>query len=222
MLCAMVVDYTTFKDYKEQPFKWKFWAHVIRKKTRAMDHILELGCTHGYIFSYLKEYKNKSGVDISHAAIEHAKKINPLANFSVMDAEKLAFEDEAFQLVLCIDMIEHVKNPEACIQEAYRILKKGGYVIITTPNPESYSRKKKGLKWFAFQDPTHISIYEIKKWTELLEKNNFVIENATTIDLFDMPYFSKWFQGINWFLYTIRHPFIPRYGDNSVFIARKR
>lgn len=222
MLCVMVVDYTHFKDYKEQPFKWKFWAHVVRKKTKPEDSILELGCTHGYLFSYLKEYKNKYGIDISPAAIEHAKEINPQVNFSVMDAEKLAFEDEAFQIILCIDTIEHIKNPEACIQEAHRVLKKGGYIIITTPNPESYSRNKKGLKWFAFQDPTHISIYERNKWKEILEKNNLAIEKSATIDLFDMPYFSKLFHGINLFLYTIQHPFLPKYGDNSVFIARKR
>lgn len=218
----MVVDYEEFKDYKEQPFKWKFWASYIRKRTKKDEAILEIGCTHGYLFSYLKDYTNKYGIDISSSAIEHAKEINPDVQFTVMNAETLSFPENTFQLVVCIDTIEHVKNPEACIKEVSRVLKQNGTLIIVTPNPESLSGKKKGLKWFAFQDPTHVSIHTAKEWQELLEKNNLIAAKKTTIDLFDFPYFNTICKGLNLFLYTIKLPFLSKYGDNTVLVTRKK
>lgn len=50
----------------------------------------------------------------------------------VMDAHDLVFPDNEFDLVLCVDMIEHDSNIKETLKEAYRVLNKGGLLLVTT------------------------------------------------------------------------------------------
>jgi SAM-dependent methyltransferase len=50
----------------------------------------------------------------------------------VADAHSLPFKDSEFELVLCTEVLEHVKNPQKVIDEIGRVLKPGGRVILTT------------------------------------------------------------------------------------------
>lgn len=210
-----------FKDYKEQSFKWKFWARYIRKKTQKEENILEIGCTYGYLFKYLKDYSNKYGIDISEHAIKQARMLSQGAEYKVMDAQKLEFKNNFFSLILAIDVMEHLKNPEKGIKEAARVLKEDGLFIIVTPNLESYSKQIKGDKWFAYQDPTHISILPKEQWQELLEKNNFTIKKVRTIDMFDMPN-KKLATAANLLSYMLSIPYSKsKKRDNLLIIARK-
>ncbi|HIH14687.1 MAG: putative glycosyltransferase, possible methyltransferase [archaeon GW2011_AR17] len=210
-----------FEKYKEQSFKWKFWARFIQKKIKKEDNILEVGCTYGYLFKYLKDYPNKYGIDISEHAIKQAKMLSQGAEYKVMDAQKLDFKDNFFSLVIAIDVMEHIKNPEKGIKEAARVLKEEGIFIMVTPNLNSYSKQIKGDKWFAYQDKTHVSLLPKEQWIELLEKNNFEIKKIRTIDMFDMP--NKKFSSIvNLLSYTFSLPYSKsKKRDNILIIARK-
>ncbi|MDP3728637.1 MAG: class I SAM-dependent methyltransferase [bacterium] len=210
-----------FKNYKEQSFKWKFWGRYIRKKTQKENNILEIGCTYGYLFKYLKDYPNKYGIDISEHAIKQARMLSQGAEYKVMDAQKLDFKDNFFSVVLAIDVMEHLKNPEKGIKEASRVLKEDGLFIMVTPNLESYSRKVKKDLWFAYQDPTHISILQKEQWIEFLEKNNFTIKKIRTIDMFDM--LNKNISStINLLSYILSIPHSKsKKRDNLLIIARK-
>lgn len=48
-------------------------------------------------------------------------------------AEEIPVEDESFDSVVCTQVLEHLKNPNQAVSEIYRILKKGGYCLITVP-----------------------------------------------------------------------------------------
>ena len=137
-----------------------------------------------------------------------------------MNGEKLEFTNKSFQTVVCLDTIEHMKNPEASIKEISRVMTNNGLLIITTPNPESLSAKRKGKDWFAYQDKTHISIHSTDYWQNLLKQHNFRIEETKTMDCFDYPFANKLFTAINYALYQIKYPFFPK-GDNTFIVARK-
>ena len=49
----------------------------------------------------------------------------------------LSVPDEAFDTLVCIEVIEHLENPRAVFREFHRVLRSGGAVILTTPNQES-------------------------------------------------------------------------------------
>ncbi len=50
----------------------------------------------------------------------------------VADAQKLPFSDGEYEMVLCTEVLEHVRNPKAAMDEIFRVLKPGGMVVLTT------------------------------------------------------------------------------------------
>ncbi len=50
----------------------------------------------------------------------------------IADAHHLPFENNSFEIILCTEVLEHVKNPQEVINEFYRVLMPGGRVILTT------------------------------------------------------------------------------------------
>jgi 2-polyprenyl-3-methyl-5-hydroxy-6-metoxy-1,4-benzoquinol methylase len=52
------------------------------------------------------------------------------------DAEQLAFATGSFDLVLASEVVEHLWHPQSFLDEAYRVLKAGGYLIVETPEGE--------------------------------------------------------------------------------------
>jgi len=115
--------------------------HEGRKKEEFNNFnktILELGSGEGCFGKVLK----KKGYNVICSDLN-------TENFGVEDIEclqidvnhSLDFEDEKFDYVIAIEVIEHLENPYNLIHESYRILKKGGKLILTTPNTQSiYNR----------------------------------------------------------------------------------
>lgn len=87
---------------------------------------LDIGCRDGYWSEVLK----KKGYTVKSLDIEpHYKEA--LRH----DVEKgLPFKDNAFDLVWCTEVLEHLRNPSLLIKEIGRVAKKGGVAILTTPN----------------------------------------------------------------------------------------
>jgi len=74
------------------------------------------------------------GIDIGDRLVDVCRKRYPKGKFSVASAVKLPFKDNSFDIVLCTEVIEHVNNQKKVISEIFRVLKKNGYLILTTPN----------------------------------------------------------------------------------------
>lgn len=62
----------------------------------------------------------------------------------ISNAHKIPIEDDTFDLVLCMNVLEHDTDPFKTILEAYRVLKKGGTCIITCPNERAPEHKDLG------------------------------------------------------------------------------
>ena len=73
--------------------------------------------------------------------------------------QELPFADAEFDCVICAEGIEHVLRPEALFGELARVLKKGGLLIVTTPNVQNfYTRFQLACTGYLFQfHPFHIT-----------------------------------------------------------------
>lgn len=98
--------------------------------------ILDVGCGTGETLTFLKSIYPRAelyGVDSSSKAVAFSKSRGH-KNVIKARAETLPFrEKDFFDLVLLLDVLEHIKDHQKAIDEAKRVLRKGGKIIITSP-----------------------------------------------------------------------------------------
>lgn len=99
------------------------------------NKLLDIGCGDGTFCEMAeKRYKEVYGVDISEDALETARN-RKIKTFMVnLNNEELPFPEGIFDAVTCLDVIEHVIDPYFLLSEINRVLKKGGILIVATPN----------------------------------------------------------------------------------------
>ena len=117
------------KSYEQDYFKqekelWWFRGRrdLIKKlKLPKSANILEVGCGSGLNLKALRQ-EYKIGLDISEAAVSKAKEYG--VNAVVGDLNKdLPFEKESFDVILALDVIEHLKSDKASIVNLVKLLK---------------------------------------------------------------------------------------------------
>jgi ubiquinone/menaquinone biosynthesis C-methylase UbiE len=94
--------------------------------------ILDAGCGTGSNIIFFNQFGKTYGIDISPIATKFCKK-RGIKNITTCDVSKLPYKDSYFDLVSCMDVLEHIEDEKKAISEIYRVLKPGGYVLLTVP-----------------------------------------------------------------------------------------
>ncbi len=105
-------------------------VHEIQKNLRlpANPKILDLGCGNGFFSLPFSEFGVTVGVDYSSRMLQ----ANALERKAEMDANHLAFQDMAFDVVFCHALLHHVEDPARVLSEMRRVSSK--YVVVMEPN----------------------------------------------------------------------------------------
>lgn len=120
----------------EKDWWWFVGRHDLITKIlsslKYMDNmkVLEVGCSSGENSKLLTEPSNYYGVDISLNAIRAGSFDK---NLLVGHAGALSFSDKTFEVVLFLDILEHLDDEKSALEEARRVLKDGGYLLILVP-----------------------------------------------------------------------------------------
>lgn len=95
--------------------------------------VLEVGCGEGYIQQILAEYGYATQVafDIDAPIVHEARQRHPAAQYVVANGEFLPFEREAFDLVMAVEVLEHVPDPSRVLAEMARVTR--DYVLVSVP-----------------------------------------------------------------------------------------
>lgn len=123
----------------------------LKKILKKNSRILDLACGYGRITIPLKkDGYNVEGVDITPYLIskakENARKNKVHINFKIGDMRNIPYEDETFDVILCIWSpffeLNNKKDQIKAIKEILRVLKKGGFLFADMPyNLKSYANK---------------------------------------------------------------------------------
>jgi SAM-dependent methyltransferase len=120
----------------------RLWA----KKAHGTQHILDAGSGFGQYDYYLAS-KNKNwiikGVDVKTEQIADCNSFFSRvgltnASFSEADLTKINEKDQ-YDLVLCVDVMEHIEEDELVFKNFYRALKPGGQLLVSTPSDQGGS-----------------------------------------------------------------------------------
>lgn len=138
------------------------------------DSLLDAGCAFGSLLRELSPFFGQlTGFDISEFAIEKARKIIPEANLSILNLhESLHYPDNHFNCVTAVDVLEHTKDFRESFEKLVRKLRKGGYLIVSTPL-DQWPRKCFGF--IGDRDKTHISVPKEKELISIIQKNKLKI-----------------------------------------------
>jgi len=149
-------------------------------------NILDIGCYDGTFLFLVKNKKNKFyGIETSDYGVrESRKKGIAVERFFIDDKTKLPFKNDFFDLVIAGEIIEHIYDTDFFLREIYRLLKKDGFLLISTPNIASFGRRLMlffGLNPIIEISPNeqnssgHIRYFTFRTLKKLLKKHGFKI-----------------------------------------------
>lgn len=116
-------------------FSWRFRYRLVREslfrsvlelRPIAAVNVLDVGCGQKR-YQVLFEEANYIGIDIPDSNSEGNK-----ADIYA-DASSMPFADNSFDCVICTEVIEHVNSPDNVLKEIHRVIKNGGFLIISAP-----------------------------------------------------------------------------------------
>jgi 2-polyprenyl-3-methyl-5-hydroxy-6-metoxy-1,4-benzoquinol methylase len=116
---------------------------LAHRGTRCLD----VGCGDGLtIATYLTRTTGGCiAVDVSQAAVSQAKSHGVDARL-IDDAAELPFADSSFELVTCIEVLEHLFDAEGAAREIARVLVPGGHLVAQVPNVAHWSQRVSMLR----------------------------------------------------------------------------
>ena len=146
------------------------------------EQVLEAGCGDGsIIFELLSHFDIKCvGIDFSEVAqkdtISRMSDYNKVFQYYLGDVHRLPYEDNSFDKIISLGVIEHFRDNLIIMKEMYRVLKPNGIVVLMTPNRYSFGRidrlVKEVMKTWKFGYQTE---YTTQQLTQLSEKSGFKI-----------------------------------------------
>ena len=106
---------------------------MVRNHVTADSAVLDLGCGRGGVVElFWRDVRLAAGLDPDSPSLaEHRAPGLPVIRGV---GEHLPFVDESFDLIVCVWVLEHLKDPAATLREVRRVLKPGGHFAFVTPN----------------------------------------------------------------------------------------
>jgi methionine biosynthesis protein MetW len=164
-------------------FRSSVFPEIFNKK----EKILDLACGDGKTSVLIKSISGGEvvGVDCSPVALSSAKKLGIKTKEADVEVD-LPFESASFDTVFWGDNIEHIFNPRKTLSEIFRVLRKSGRLVMSTPNsgywryrleylltgriPDTEYNGKKFWEW------SHIRVFDLKRLREILGIEGFYIK----------------------------------------------
>lgn len=159
-------------------------AKIIEKMLpEKIGKVLDVGCGDGTTLNYIsskREYEELHGIEISEKAAKIAKSKG--IKCEICNAEdKLPYESEYFDTIICSEVLEHLIFPERVLKEIYRVAKRNATIILSVPNTGYIKYRLKllaGLSPFEqgrYSSTEHLHFWTKESFQKFLKYNGFEI-----------------------------------------------
>lgn len=183
-----IIFYTKKMRLKEKQFNHSFPLELFisdmigdKKDVKIADLGAGMYSTTGstWPFAVIHLYPSDLLADEYNQVLKDAG-IVPLIPVEKQNMEELTYEDNFFDIVVCINALDHCEHPLKALQEMLRVLKPGGWVFIKCPKNNAERRKYAGLhQWNICKDGNDFTIWnKSEKYTlpgQVVEVENYVL-----------------------------------------------
>ena len=137
--------------------------------------VLDVGCGTGANLEMLSQFGQVEGVDVSAEALSFCR-ARGLENVKQGEAEALPYEDNSFDLVTGLDVVEHLDDDLAGLKEMRRILRRGGHALLFVPA---------FIFLWGVQDEisNHRRRYTLPGLKRIMHQAGFEVERATYVNI---------------------------------------
>jgi ubiquinone/menaquinone biosynthesis C-methylase UbiE len=157
-------------------------AQCLSGRMAHTARILDVGCGEGFVLERLRPRLpdvETFGLDRDLRALAEARARCPDMMAQVADAHELPYPGQSFDVVLCLEVLEHMDNPEKVIDELCRVSR--GQVLVSVPHQPYFSLANvlRGKNWArAGDDPDHRHRWRPRAFFELLAGGLDVMHTA--------------------------------------------
>lgn len=123
----------TYDQTSDGKFVFPMYESLLRELSQYSNgKLLDVGCGNGNVLAALEDTKIELyGIDLSENMINEAKnRLGSNVDLCIGDAEKLPYQDDYFDVVVCNASFHHYPNPEVVLKDMHRVLKKGAKLLI--------------------------------------------------------------------------------------------
>ncbi|HYI74789.1 MAG TPA: class I SAM-dependent methyltransferase [Gaiellaceae bacterium] len=153
--------------------------------------VLDVGCSSGYLAQPLAGRGcTVVGLELDPTAAQEARAFCEEVLVGDVETMELPFDPGSFDVVLCGDLIEHLRDPEAFLVRVRPLLRSGGQLVLTTPNVANWSMRLRLLtgRWRYTErgilDRTHTHLFTRATLRETLERAGYrIVELDFTVPL---------------------------------------
>lgn len=98
--------------------------------------ILDAGCGYGFITKYLSKTFDLTGVDSDEKRLDLARRICPNSELIKADLWSMPLDSNKFELVICLEVLEHINHDVSVLSELTRVTKHGGWLFFSFPSAQ--------------------------------------------------------------------------------------
>lgn len=144
--------------------------------------VLDVGCSSGYLARPLVAAgATVVGVELDPAAAEEARTVCEEVVVGDVESLELPFDQASFDVVLCGDVVEHLRDPGAALVRLRPLLRRGGRLVLTTPNVANWAIRLSllGGRWRYTErgilDRTHTHLFTRKTLVETVTEAGYTV-----------------------------------------------
>ncbi len=140
--------------------------------------VLDVGCGLGIFLLALDPSRwDRFGLEAMPTPHKEASTRLGADKVAQAELETAPWPEQHFDAITFWDVIEHVPNPRKTLATAFRLLRPGGFLLLTTPNFGGYQARRFGEDWYSLSLPHHFYHYTPATMTSLLEAAGFRVRS---------------------------------------------
>lgn len=161
-------------SFSEPEFVHRRAAEITAKFSpyRQTNRFLDIGCGAG---TFLRAARGcgwqAQGIEVSETSVARVRDLG----FDVFHGEvqEAGYPSEHFDVITAVELLEHLVDPAVVVNEAARLLRKGGVFWATTPHGRGMSARLLRLKWSVISPPQHLQLFSVAGLRILLQRAGF-------------------------------------------------